>query len=296
MRPLPELSVVVGTVSAARNIDAALETLRTATSGLSAEIVVDDGSADGTAEKALRHGVSVTRHAPGTLVPHLWAAGIRRARGRLIAVTTGHTTVGPGWAEALTAPLSHPHVGGTGGPLRLAPHASSVDAGVFFLRYSQFLPSALANGPVGGELAADNAAYRRDDLVRDPATLADGFWELGFHRALRQRGLELWGVQAAVAEFGRAYSFATIAHHRFAHGRAFGAERVALGSRRPWQLVLTAPLVPGLMAARAATRALADRDHRARFVGALPVTLALASAWAAGEAVGATSAGRHGVA
>jgi glycosyltransferase involved in cell wall biosynthesis len=285
-----DLSIVMGTISAARNIDAALETIAAATRGLTAEILVDDASLDGTADRASRHGASVVAHPHGALVPHLWAAGIRRARGHVIAVTTGHTTVGRGWAEALAAPLARPDVGGAGGPLRLAPHASGVDAGVFFLRYAQFLPSVLGEGPIAGELAADNAAYRRDDLLRDPATLADGFWELGFHKLLRARGLALWGVAAAVAEFGRAYPFATIAHHRFAHGRAFGAERVALGSKRPWQLVLGAPLVPGLLTMRAASRALADREHRARFVGALPVTLALASAWAVGEAVGAASA------
>lgn len=291
MHTRPDLSIVMGTVSAARNIDAAIETLVASTVGIAAEILVDDGSDDGTAERAARHGIAVRRHPPGTLVPHLWASGIGRAKGAIVAVTTGHTTVGRGWAEALARPLSRPEVGGTGGPLRLAAHASSVDAGVFFLRYAQFLPSVLGDGPQQGELAGDNAAYRREDLLRDPATLADGFWELAFHKAQRARGLELWGVSAAVAEFGRAYPFATIAHHRFAHGRAFGAERVAAGSRRPWQLVLGAPLVPGLLTIRAAARALADRDHRARFVGALPVTLALASAWAAGEAVGAASAG-----
>lgn len=284
-----DISVVVGTVAAADNIDATLESIAASVGGRRAEILVVDASTDGTAERAARHGVDVERRASGELVPRLWAAGIRRARGHVVAVTTGHTVVGPGWADALTTPLLRPEVGGVGGPLRLAPYASRVDAGVFFLRYAAFLPSVLADGPIAGEIAGDNAAYRREDLWRNPATLANGFWEHEFHKELRARGLQLWGASGAVADFGRAFPFGVIARHRFAHGREFGRSRLADGSRRAWQIVVGAPLVPALLTTRAARSVARDRTHVWPFVTALPMTMSLAAAWAAGEAVGALS-------
>jgi hypothetical protein len=284
----PDLSIVVASCESARRIEAALASLVQTAAAVPSEILVIDASADILAlQAAQRRGLEVVRLPHGTLVPMLWAEGIRRARGRFVAITTGHTVVGPAWAPTLVRSFDDPAVGGVGGPLRLAPAASALDAAVFFLRYSAFLTTHLPEGRTEGEIAGDNAAYLLDDLRRDQATLRDGFWEVAFHRQLRERGKHLVGRRDAWAEFGHAFPFGVIARHRFRHGREFAAARLAAGSRSRAGLLLAAPLVPALLAARAVTRVRADAEHRGRLLTALPALLALAAAWAAGEAVGA---------
>ena len=292
-----DLSVIVASVESTRRIRRALESLLTATAGLRAEVIVVDAANDGSVEQAAQiQGVQVYRRPVGKLVPYLWAEGIRRARGRVVATTTAHTVVGTEWAAALVSAFDDPRVGGAGGPLRLAPDASAIDAAVFFLRYSAFLPSCLPEGVTTGELAGDNAAYLRADLLSDPHILEDGFWEVSYHQRLRAQGRLLVGRLEAVAAFGHAYPFGVIARHRFQHGRRFAAERISSNTRSRWRVLAAAPGVPIVLAARAVRRAYADSEHRGRVATALPGLLALAGAWAAGEAAGALAgpgAGEH---
>lgn len=283
-----DLSVVVASVESARRIGRALESLLSAIAGLRAELIVVDAATDSSAEQAARFpGVQLHRRPSGTLVPHLWADGIRLARGRVVATTTAHTVVKVGWARSLVSAFDDPRVGGAGGPLRLADDASAVDSGVFFLRYSSFLPSCLPDGIVQGELAGDNAAYLRADLLSDPSVLEDGFWEVAFHRFLRRQNRLLVARAEAVAEFGHAYRFGVISRHRFHHGRRFAAERVANKERHRWQVLGAAPAVPLVLTARAIQKARSDREHRHRLARSIPCLLALAGAWGAGEAMGA---------
>lgn len=284
----PALSIVVASVESGRRIDAALASLAAAAAPLAGELLVMDASRDDSAIRAARRaGVVVQRFPVGTLVPDLWAAGIRAARGEVVAITTAHTVVPPDWARILVDALASPAVGGVGGPMTLAASASRVDAAVFFLRYAAFLETQVADGPVSGEIAGDNAAYRRADLLADPETLRHGFWELPFHQQLRRRGLRLEIRHAAWAEFGHAFPLATIAAHRFRHGREYGATRVTTGGRSRLATLALAPLVPPLLVWRALRRVQADPAHRGRLPGALPALVALAAAWATGEALGA---------
>jgi hypothetical protein len=158
---------------------------------------------------------------------------------------------------------------------------------VYYLRYWAFMAATLGSGMTTGEIAGDNAAYRRDCLDRHVATLAHGFWEVDFHRLVRAEGGWLAAVPAAVVEFGQSFPLRTIVRHRFAHGAHFGAGRVRGGTRSAWQCVLAAPLVPLVLAARAGSRAMRQRTDATRFVTALPWFLVLAASWAAGEACGA---------
>jgi hypothetical protein len=94
-------------------------------------------------------------------------------------------------------------------------------------------------------------------------------------------------VPAATAGFGPSYPFGTIARHRFEHGRHFGAWRTREGGESTLRVAAPAPLVPFALLARAGRRALRLPGHRRSFLGASPWFLALATAWAAGEAAGA---------
>ncbi len=173
----------------------------------------------------------------------------------------------------------------------MAEGTGPTDWAVFYLRYSAFLPAVMGGGRIAGELAGDNAAYRRVDLVRRADVYAHGFWELDMHRVIRAEGGWLEAVPEAACEFGRSFPFLVVARHRFAHGQHSGASRARQGVRPAWQIVAGAPLVPAVLAGRAAGRVMRDGGAW-HFWAALPWFLALASCWAAGEAVGAWRQGR----
>lgn len=285
-----DLSVVIASIDSARSIDQCLRHVERSCAGLQAEFIVADASRDDTAARvaALNGPAMLIPHAPGTLAPQLWADGYRQSTGRIVAFTTGHCLVSPEWATALTDALAQGATG-AGGPLVIGEGTGPLDWAVFYLRYAGVMPHTLGAGRVTGEIAGDNAAYRREALDRHAATFARGFWEVDFHRLVRADGGWLAAAPRAVIAFSRSFPALTILRHRFAHGRHFGAGRVGGGTRTAWQIVLTAPLVPFVLAGRAAMRA-ARGPAPWRFIAALPWFLPLAGAWAAGEAWGALHA------
>jgi hypothetical protein len=283
-----DFSVVVASVDAELSIQLCLQRLETACAGLRSEVLVCDASNDRTVDRAATVGAAATlvRFPAGTLTPTLWAEGLRRSSGRIVAFTTGHCLVSSTWARSLIDAIDAGATG-AGGPLVIAPGARPLDWAVFYLRYSAFMPETIGSGPVTGEIAGDNAAYSREALDRHAASFTNGFWEVDFHSLIRRDGGSLVVAPAATAAFGRSFPLRTIVAHRFAHGRQFGAGRVRGGTRAVWQIVLAAPVVPFVLAARAARRVTDTADGRWRFVVALPWFMLLAAAWAAGEAWGA---------
>jgi hypothetical protein len=283
-----ELTVVVAAIDAERTQEASIEALVRACRGLSSEILVVspvNASEVSTGSKEASGIVAYVGAAPKRLAPELWAAGIARARGRIVALTTAQMIVPAGWARALVAALEPP-VGAAGGPLEIAPATSPVDWAVFYLRYSAFLASGWTDGPTGGELAGDNAAYLLDDLRRHAQAFDRGFWEIDFHRILRGEGRTLRRVSAARAAFGRSFRLRTFLRQRFEHGREFSRTDVGGGRRSRLRVILRAPGVPIVLALRAARRVGLGSDTR-RFVVALPIFVLFATAWAVGEAAGA---------
>lgn len=286
-----DLTVVIASIDSTRSLGRCLHHLELACEGLRTEVIVVDASEGGDADrvKALCGRVSLLQRPAGTLAPLLWAAGLEQATGRAVAFSTGHCLVSPGWARALLRAIDEGATG-VGGPLVIGQRTTPLDWAVFYLRYAAFMPQAMGAGRTDREVAGDNAAYRREALDRHAATFATGVWEVDFHRLVRADGGWLSVAPDAIVEFARSFSPGTILRQRFAHGRHSGARRVHGRIRSAWQVVLAAPVVPFILAARAATHA-AKGPSPWRLAVALPWFLALATAWAAGEAFGAWGAG-----
>ena len=281
------ISVIVASVEAARTMRRCLESVCEAAKAVAAEVMVVDASRDGSADIAeeVLGPASVIRLPVGTLTPDLWAAGIQRSRGKIVALTTAHFEVQASWLDSLAKGLDGSTLGASG-RIDLADETSVTDWAVFYLRYAEFLnePENLVRGVSG--IPADNAAYD-GDAARQFVARRAGFWEVEFHQELHAAGRSLALVRNATARYGRSFPFLTIAAHRFHHGRHAGAWRVATGQRSLGLLIASAPAVPFALAARSWRRVRSIPAHRSRFLRALPVVLALATMWAAGEAVGA---------
>ncbi len=288
-----DVSVIIASVESAESIGRCIESVRAALERKCSEVIVVDASRDTSAdiaERQLGHA-AVIRCAPGTLTPELWAAGIVRSTGRVIALTTGHFEVGPTWMENLETALREGHTGAAG-RLDLGDATSVTDWAVFYLRYSEFLrePEQVQRGVAG--IPADNAAYDGEAIRRFVKNSDDGFWEVEFHRQLHAAGGSLAMVPGATARYARSFPFLTIARHRFHHGRHAGAWRVSRSLRSPVMIVAGTPLVPFALALRAWRRVRSVVEHRGRFLRAIPAFLILAGCWAVGEAVGAVSGAR----
>lgn len=287
-----QLTVVIASIESSRSIVRCLDSLMHSCSSIDAEFIVADASHDDSAALARRvpGPVQVLSLAPGTVAPMLWAAGLKRAGGRVVAFTTGQCMASPTWARSLLDAIDA-GAAGAGGPLVLTRGSGPLAWAVFYLRYARFMPHTLGSGPTTGEIAGDNAAYQRSALDRHAKTFDRGFWEVDFHQRLRADGGTLVAVAAAVMEFTGSLPFGTMFRHRWVHGCAFGGSRAASGDRAVWQIALAAPVVPFVLAARAGVRA-AGGAAPWRFLLSLPWFLTLASAWAAGEAWGALNADR----
>jgi hypothetical protein len=285
-----ELSVIVGSLDGSGTIRDCLAALHAACEGIDAEILVADASAADDTVRLAREALPSARILSlpvGTLVPALWGAGLREARGRIVAFTIAQCAVDRGWARALLAGITDGATG-VGGRLAVRPGTSATGRATFYLRYSAWL--AVADGPAV-EIPGDNAAYDHASLraVRDSG--GGAFWEVEAHARFRAAGKRLVVHPGAVAWFTDDASLGTMAARRLAHGRHSGSFRVRSGIRTRWQMVLGAPLVPFILLVRVARRVARAPGHRAGFVSSIGAFLVLAAAWAAGEAIGGLTAG-----
>lgn len=283
-----ELSVVVGSIDAADSIQRCLQALALSCRGIDAEILVVDASRDGTAElaRAALPGITVWTLPHDTLVPVLWGAGLRAARGRVVAFTIPECVVEPTWARAMLDGVAA-GAAGVGGPIALAPGADATTRATFYLRYSSWLGRRAG---AADEIAGDNAGYDHDALLAARDRLADGFWEIDVHARFRELGKHLVMDDRATASFARGPSLAVMAGRRFAHGRHSGDYRVRQGIRPRWQVVVGGPLVPAVLFLRVARRVANTPTHWSSFLTAAGAFLVLATAWALGEMMGGLTA------
>jgi len=283
----PDLSVVLAASGDASALDAALTALSEGCDGVSTELIVVRAEGRPTAGGEQRP-VSAAQFValPGTaLVPQLWGAGARLATGTVVAFTTDQMRVCPGWGRSLHQAVTSGSVG-AGGPIDLTKRAAPTTAAVYFARFSGFIPGAVPVGAAVHDVAGDNAAYGRAALLQHADLLADGFWEVEFHRRFERDG-EVLRMAAAHARFVGPTHFADSLWRRYQHGREFGRVRVhSHGASRPG-ILLRAPLVPFVLIGRVARRVYLAQRHRAQLVISLPWLALLCIAWASGEATGA---------
>src|SRR5829696_1242258 len=129
-----ELSVIVGSLDAAGSVRESVSALVASCEGLDAEILFIDASIDATAHIVRESFPTVTCSTmpPGTLVPALWGAGLREARGRVVAFTLAQCVVEQGWARAMLAGVRS-GAAGVGGRFDIRPGATATARATFYL-------------------------------------------------------------------------------------------------------------------------------------------------------------------
>jgi hypothetical protein len=280
-----KLSIIVGVQHAQKNLPDILRALRPALYPEVEVIFCHTPTDPGVPALVGNEGQTRIVSCPeGSLIPHLWRDGILTARGERIATTTAHCIPGAGWVDALMdADLEMIAV--LAGTIENDPAADAKGWAIFLQRYAAFAPPQQRHEI--HEPAADNALYRRSDLMHHPDLLRRGFWEPSFHKEFRAEGRRfVLDPNLRVIHRNR-YSARQYMRQRLAHGREFGFTRAC---QRPLPqrllLVLLSPGIFPLMLSRILRRALRNPQLRKQpAVACLWLPLFLL-AWAAGEASG----------
>lgn len=280
----PRVSIVVGVQHAWQNV--ARIAAMTAPPGVGDSDVLFCHAADDPppAGLALPGGCAMLAGPAGALIPELWALGIARARGAAVAILSANCIPDPHWLRTATALDLATHVA-YGGAIRLADSASARDTALHILRYSSVTPPQPRRDI--HEVAADNAVYRRADIIKHDDLLQLGFWEPSFHARFRADGLRMAFEPDLAVTHVNTYTTRAFLAKRFQHGRAFGQERMSrFGPLRRVAMLALAPVAACSFAAKVIGRGLASPGLRLKLPASLPWLAVFVSAWSLGEFCG----------
>jgi glycosyltransferase involved in cell wall biosynthesis len=282
---MKELSIIVAAKNAQRTIQLCLEALVQQSHSNNLEILVIDGSTDGSAEIARRfQQITLVQADPAYLVPELWKIGIELSGGRTVAFTTANFIPAKNWISELRALLHSDHAA-IGGVFEKSMPDKISQWAIYFLRYAAYLPSIPPRS--ASQLAADNAVYQRWVFEKYAELIEGGFWEHPVNRRLRADGYSLFLTPALKVSMGYFSQPGAFFHQRFLHGRMFGAERASEASTlRRLLYILTSPLIPFVLLARVSRNVLKNNAHIIEFFLSLPWILFYLLGWSLGELTG----------
>lgn len=288
MKSGPTLSVVVACNGAPAGVERCLDALVPQLDGADVLVCCATAVDDGLRRRYADADVGWHVH-PGVLVPVLWADGIARTGGDLVALTISPMRPRPNWLAALRAALEAADA--VGGAIEPGTGLRRADLAEYFCRYAKdMLPF---DGGPSLDLPGDNAGYRRESLAAVASEWEQGFWEPDVHRALATRGATLVRSPGTVVEMGRSAGARAFVRQRLQHGRAYGRSRGArVGTVRNLLGVALSPAVPCLLVARTVREA-TRRGSGRRLLRVLPLVCLFDAAWAAGEALGHVDALRR---
>jgi len=285
----PRVSVVVYAREAVATIERALRSLESQDGIDEAEVIVADGSTDGTTD-LVKSRFPWVRHLPlgPATMPALKAAAIRAAKAPIVAILDCADAAEPDWLREILEGLADENVAAVGGTVVLDGPPTAANRAAYLFEYGAFEPPIEA-GPTEGDLPGNNVAYRRTHLVDDCVELLEreGFYKPLFHEAIRAAGGVLHLRPAMCVRHGTRHRFLPFARRRYHYGRCFGARRLrTLPAGRRLALRLLAPGIPVLLMARHVGRAWRRPSQRRILAHASWALLGVCLFWGVGEALG----------
>lgn len=218
-------------------------------------------------------------------IPVLWADGIRAAKAEKVALTTAHCVPRTDWLDRLLAyPLDGIQVG-VGGAIENANNDARIDRAIYLLRYARYTvarPSGLAE-----DLAADNALYRKADILAHEDLLKIGFWEPSFHERFLAEGKSLEFDNKLIVVHHNCYTAKQFVRQRYSHGIEFGAARAkAMTGAKRLMMITLSPLIPVVFTRKVMAYARQDKRFNLALKRDMGWLLVFILAWSAGETVG----------
>ena len=225
----------------------------------------------------------------GSLIPVLWGDGIKAAQAGKVTLSTAHCIPADDWVDKLLAADMSSLVA-IGGVIENDGAANARDWAIYFLRYISFTPSQ-QKGQVA-EIAADNAIYRRADILQHADLLTIGFWEPSFHARFRKAGQALELDPAIRVVHKNRYTSGQFFGQRLAHGKEFGLARArVISTAKRSLLIVLSPLLPALFLKKIVSAVLQHGGYTSKLIQTFPWLLFFLLAWGLGEAKGYLAAG-----
>ncbi len=222
---------------------------------------------------------------PGTRIPLLWRDGIRKAEADKVALTTAHCIPSKQWIEQLLAYDLTDNFVAVGGAIENVKNDNPVGRAIYILRYVNYT-KARASGEVQ-DIAADNALYRKADILRHKDLLDIGFWEPSFHKRFISDGMKMrFDNELTVAHRNR-YSVKQFMTQRFSHGIEFGMERAkSMTLAKRLMMIGLSPLIPLVFLRKIMNKTRFDNQFKLRFNLDFFWLFVFILAWALGETIG----------
>ena len=221
----------------------------------------------------------------GTRIPLLWRDGIREAKAEKVALTTAQCIPSPDWlGQLLTYDLSENLVA-VGGAIKNVKNDTPVGRAIHLLRYINYTKSR-ASGEVL-DLAADNALYRKTDILKHKDLLEIGFWEPSFHERFKIDELKMLFDNELLVEHRNCYTVKQFMNQRFSHGIEFGRERArSMTLARRLMMIGLSPLIPLIFFKKIKDKIRLDGQYKLRFNLDFFWLLVFILTWACGETIG----------
>lgn len=286
------LSVIIGVQSAEDNLDAILTNLKPIAYP-DVEFIFCATAADSKTKNIISvfDNCCFLACVDGRLIPEMWADGIEIANSEKVALSTAHCIPTVDWVDKLlvTSMANYPGVGGV-----IDNDATSNGKGwaIFFLRYIRYAPPQ-ENREIN-DIAADNAVYRRADILEHPDLLEKGFWEPSFHSRFRQKGMSLYLSADLIVTHRNCYTAREFFKQRFEHAIEFGVARVAeISTIKRLLLIILSPVLPLLFLKKIIGSVRQHGRYKSKIPKALPWLLFFLLAWGLGEARGYLTLGKN---
>ena len=280
-----KLSIVVASIYSQTVLKKCLDSIL-ANYGENVEIIVAHNSAvepisDLIAEYA---DVCFIKFTEKTTLPVLWATGIARTSGEIVAVTDSSCVVAENWISEIFAAhqADSPVIGGA---VEMSESKSLTDWAAYFCEYGQFM-KPLAAGAVE-VLPGNDIAFKRDVLKKHPQFVENEFWKTYLCQQLQTEGIELISAPSMLVYYSKSFEFLPFLVRRFHHGRCFAGMRIKSETVFKRALYAVGTIVlPFVFFIRTITPVLQKRRFVREFILALPISVLAILLWSIGETCG----------
>ena len=281
-----KLSVVVASIYSHSVLKKCLDSIL-ANDGENIEIIVadnctaDESITDLIAEYA---DVSFIEFAEKATLPVLWAAGIARSAGEIVAVTDSSCVVAENWISAIFAAhqSDSPVIGGA---VEMCESKKLVDWAAYFCEYGQFMKPIAAG--VVQVLPGNNISFKRDVLEKNKQFVENEFWKTYLCQQLQADGIELISAPSMLVYYTKSFEFLPFLIRRFHHGRCFAGMRIKHETvfKRALYAVGTI-FLPAVFLVRTLAPVLQKRRFVREFLLSLPISILAILFWSFGETCG----------
>jgi len=281
---IPDLSVVVASVNGWDVLGPTLEALDAQPGRDRIEVIVVDALGGEARERlrARRPRVELIE-SDRRPIPRLRHLGVRRARGRIVAILEDHGRVAPDWAASVQEAHRGPW-GAVGGVVENG-RSGLVNWAVFFCEYTPYMAPVVEGE--AADLPGNNIAYKRPHLMRHAHVLARGKWESWINDRLRVDGIALASTNAMVVHHIKPFRLGDFLVQRYHFARSYaGMRRVDQSPGRRLVYGFGSLALPALLMARITRTVVQKRRHLGRFALASPLVALFLTVGAVGEMIG----------